>query len=294
MEVIGTIGEVAGTISATVKLVKVIHETLGKVQQSATDEIQATNEVVQGPYDEDSGDMDGLEDSDDVNFQFLQNLHYHHGYPQRPPTTATPPIYINTGTFTAAPPCYDLSNASPYDDIVEPSPHYTFAAAAATASSYNSNASTATSRPYANNSMSSEYYTYETASISDYTTINQDSISVTWTDKHLQSKFGTSLIPERFLVKQRDGVFRTRCKISIGCRGIVPKGAECTSYAASTVDTVIVTWIDKRLQERIGPYDIPERYLARLRDGVFRTTTKLTIKDRGNVPKGAICKLLYS
>ena len=310
MEVLGAITAVAGTVLATAKLVKVIRESVvgGKVKPSATPQIVYAVPSQQPPMieefqdpDDGDGDMYGLEDDNDVNFQFQQNLYYHYSHHQyQPTTTATLPRYDTnavaspSGSFRVPPPTYDLTNASPYDDIVEASPPYAFAAAL----SVTSNTNTAPSRSYTSSTSSSSSHSYNTnnaTSISDDTAdTNHDSIAVNWIDTRLQSMFGTSHIPERFLVEQRDGVFRTRCKISIGSRGVVPIGTECTSYAASTLDTVIVTWVDKRLHDRIGPYDIPERHLARLRDGVFRTTTKLTIKDRGTVPKGAICKLLYA
>ena len=296
MEVWEFFASAIGAIAETSGLVEAIGEGTGDVIPSAIDSIHATNEAIQATshlyeaFGEGGGGTDGLGEGEG---RFgRMHFHFHNNNHHRPPTTVTPPRYSSTGIFTTPPPSYDLTYASPYDDIVEHSPCYGVAAAP----SNSSNPYGAPSRPYTTTtaSLSSPYNTdAATGSLFDDNT-NLDSIAVHWTDTRLQSQFGTSYIPERFLVEQRDGVFRTRCKVPIDGRGVVPKGAACTSYAASTDDIVIVTWIDTRLQERIGPYDIPERYLARLRDGVFRTTTKLTIKDRGTVPKGSICKLLYA
>ena len=133
----------------------------------------------------------------------------------------------------------------------------------------------------------------DTASTHDDTE-RSETVTVTWNDANLQSRIGTSDIPSKFLSEQQDGVFKTKCTISVGNRGIVPEGAICTSNTLTSLITVAVTWTDSRLQSRIGPYDMPEQYLAKLRDGVYRTTSKLTVSGRGTIPKGAICKSLYA
>ena len=100
MEVLGAITAVAGTVLATAKLVKVIRESVvgGKVKPSATPQIVYAVPSQQPPMieefqdpDDGDGDMYGLEDDNDVNFQFQQNLYYHYSHHQYPPTD-----YCNT------------------------------------------------------------------------------------------------------------------------------------------------------------------------------------------------------
>ena len=232
-----------------------------------------------------SGGMDVLEDSDDGGYESIAFLSDMHQY-QHPGHLLSPSPPINHIPTASWPNTIDASSTHshvttgtvlPFDDYIAYSLKY----------------ATVIESPYDTVDMTSLPYDIATPYTYDDTP-RSDTICVTWNDIHLQASIGTSNIPKKFLVEQHEGVYKTRCKISIDSRGIVPKGAMCTSNTLSSSKTVEVIWTDTRLQARIGPYDIPQRFLAKLRDGVYRTTSKLFVTGRGTIPKGAICKLLYA
>jgi hypothetical protein len=156
------------------------------------------------------------------------------------------------------------------------------------------NATSVAALPYENHYNTTPSLPYAIAVESPYETFDSTTICVTWSDSYLQTTIGTSNVPKKFLVEQRDGVFRARRSISFGSRGIIPKGAFCTLYTLTRWKTVAVKWADQSLQARIGTCNMPRQFLAKLRDGVYRTTSRLIVDDRGAIPKGAICKLLYA